>query len=110
MRRNLFRQRLFIIKDDTLFVVTYTRNSGSFIALRRFYKSGQQIIPIDKDWTHAYQKASSFWGEYAVLRVKESIPAVLSGGTETTLLPDTYLIMTSCDEKSYVRFLTEQGV
>lgn len=100
------------IKDNTLFVVAYTRVSGAHIALRRYCKSGQQIVPIDTEWAYAFQDAdcNSIFGELAVLRVKESIPAMLADGEQTLLLPDTYLIITSGDEKSYMRFLTENGL
>ena len=35
---------------------------------------------------------------------------MLADGEQTLLLPDTYLIITSGDEKSYMRFLTENGL
>lgn len=98
------------MKDDIMFAVAYTRLSGAHVGLRRYGKSGQQIVPIDTEWTYAFLDDDSIFGEFAVLMVKESIPAVLADGTQTLLLPDTYLIITSGDEKSYMRFLTEDGL
>lgn len=103
--------RRISITGDTLLVVATTRVSGAHIAIRRYCKNGQQIIPIDQEWTYVYRNGddNSILGEAAVLRVKNAIPAVLDDGTQLLLAPDTCLIFLSGDEKSYVRFLTDKG-